>query len=230
MPTIQSGGSPGTRIEAGDAVLSAAASIDTSPIAGRIAAFEKIHTSYSAAAAAAQKAAEALRAQQEKVAEADVDQDGSVDTLASVLPADGLPRANPFKPFGVAAPNKVKELGYAREAKVLLGLEKAILKKKASFSQQSLDAAKATGNAARKVEAAIKPIAKLEKARADAMAKRDALEQAWETAFASLKRGAKAAEDDGHRGLYAALFERAAPAKKKSRAKKADDASAPAQP
>ena len=167
-------------------------------------------------------------AQQEKVADADVDQDASVDTLASVLPADGLPRQNPFKPFGVPAPNKVKEVGYAKEAKILLGLEKAILKKKATLSQQSLDAAKAAGNAARKVESALKPITKLEKTRADAMAKRDALEQAWETAFASLKRGAKVAEDDGHGGIHAALFERAAPAKKKARARKANQASAPA--
>ncbi|MDI3285502.1 hypothetical protein [Polyangium sp. 15x6] len=230
MPTIQSGGSPGTRVEAGDAVLSAAASVDTAPIAARVAAFQKVHADYSAADAAARKASDALRAQQEKVAEADVDQDDSVDTLANVLPADGLPRANPFKPFGVAAPHKVKDLGYAREAKVLLGLEKAILKKKASFSPQTVEAAKAAGNAARKVEAVLKPIVKLEKARADAMAKRDALEQAWETAFASLKRGAKAAEDDGHRGLHAALFERAAPAKKKARARKAGEASTPAAP
>ncbi|MDI1448754.1 hypothetical protein [Polyangium sp. 6x1] len=228
MPTIQSGGSPGTRIEAGDAVLSAAAAIDTAPIAARVAAFQKVHADYSATDAAARKASDALRAQQEKVAEADVDQDASVDALASALPADGLPRQNPFKPLGAPAPNKVKETGYAKEAKILLGLEKAILKKKASYSQQSLDAAKAVGNAARKVEAALKPIAKLEKTRADAIAKRDALEQAWETAFASLKRGAKAAEDEGHRGLHAALFERAAPAKKKTRAKKTDEASAPA--
>jgi len=95
-----------------------------------------------------------------------------------------------------------------------------------TFTKGSED--KAAGNAARKVEAALKPIAKLEKARADAMAKRDALEQAWETAFASLKRGAKAAEDDGHRGIHAALFERPAPAKKKARAKKTVEASAPA--
>lgn len=219
MGTIQAGSSPGTRIEAGNAVLGAGTAVDTTPIANRWATFTKTHAAYVAANDSVQKAADALRLQQQKVAEADVDQDAAIDLLANALPADGLSRQNPFKSFGAPAPAVLKGMGYAKEAEQVLRLEKAVLKEK-TLSQRSVDAARGAGDAARKVLTTLKPIAKFEKARTQAMAKRDAMEQAWETAFAALKRGAKAAEDDGHHGLFAALFERPVTAKKGARAKR----------
>jgi hypothetical protein len=85
--------------------------------------------------------------------------------------------------------------------------------------------AKAAGKAAGNVLVEMKPVAKLEKACADARSARDALTLSWETAFAALKRAARAAEDDGAKGLFGALFERAPKAKKngKKTAKSADD-------
>lgn len=64
------------------------------------------------------------------------------------------------------------------------------------------------------MEAELAKLPKLEKARTAAMSRRDAFAQAWETGFAGLKRGARATEDEGAKGLYAALFERKAAPKK----------------
>lgn len=216
METLQSGNSPGTRIAAGDSVIEAAKSTETKAVAARLAAFAKAHTSYSVADAGVKKAGEALQKQQARVAEADVTQDGAVVDLAIALPADGLPRLNPFKPFGAPAPATLQGLGYAEEAKTVLALESAVLKHK-NISKGSIAAAKAAGEAALRVQAELQAIPKLEKARTDAMTRRDALAQAWETAFASLKRAARAAEDDGAKGLYGALFERAKAAPKRKK-------------
>lgn len=216
METLQSGNSPGTRIAAGNSVVEAAKSVETKPVAGRLAGFKKVHTSYSAADAGVKKTGEALQKQQAKVAEADVTQDGAVVDLAVALPADGLPRLNPFKPFGAPAPATLQGLGYAEEAKVVLALETAVLKHK-NISKGSITAAKAAGKAARRVQAELKAIPKLEKARTDAMTRRDAQAQAWETAFAGLKRAARSAEDDGAKGLYGALFGRAKAAPKRNK-------------
>jgi len=216
MATIQSGGSPGTRVETGDAVLEAAETTDTTPIAARLTAFKKIHGAYCGADQSVKKTSLALEAQQRTIAECDVTQDIAVDDMAIALPNDGLPRVNPFKPFGAPSPSVLKSMGTAKQAETLIKLAGAVLKRK-GLSQRSIDAAKAADQAAREVLAAIKPIAKHEKARTDAMSRRAAIEQAWETAFASLKRGARAAEDEGYKGLFAALFER--PAKRKSPSK-----------
>ncbi|MFS8064842.1 MAG: hypothetical protein ACMG6S_00595 [Byssovorax sp.] len=208
METLQSGNSPGTRIAAGDSVFDAAESVDTKPIAGRLAGFKKVHEAYKAADGGVKKSGEALQRQQARVGEADVTQDGAVLDLAVALPGDGLPRVNPFKPFGAPSPTALQGLGYAEEAKQILALESAVLKRK-GLSQGSIAAAKAAGKAALGVQAELAAIPKLEKARTAAMTRRDALAQAWETAFAGLKRAARAAEDDGAKGLYGALFGRA---------------------
>jgi hypothetical protein len=55
----------------------------------------------------------------------------------------------------------------------------------------------------------IEAIPKLTGAQTAAITRRDALAQAWETAFAGVKRAARAAEDDGAKGLYGVRFERA---------------------
>ena len=223
METLQSGNSPGARIAAGDSVFEAAKTVETKPIAARLAGFQKAHSSYGTADAVVKKAGEALQKQQARVAEADVDQDSAVGDLAIALPADGLPRLNPFKPLGAPAPSTLQALGYADEAKVVLALEAAVLKYK-NVSKGSIAAARAAGKAALRVQAELSAIPKLEKARTDAMTRRDALAQPWETAFAGLKRAARAAEDDGAKGLYGALFGRAkaAPKPKKAAAPKVE--------
>jgi hypothetical protein len=225
MATLQSGTSVGTRLAAGDSVMAAAKSVSVKAIAKRFDAFKKIHAAYGAADARVKKASEALAKQQALVGEADVEQDAAVLELAQKLSGDGMPRLNPFKPFGAPSPAALCVLGYGDEATEVLALEKAVLKKK-GLSHPSIAAAKKMGLTAKKVQKELASIPKLQQARAAAMSGREALEQAWETAFAGLKRAARAAEDDGARGLYAALFERAP--KAKATAPKAKPVAAPA--
>lgn len=219
MSTLQSGNSPGQRVAAGESVIAAAKSVNIKPIGKRFAAFVKAQAAYAKADALVKKASEALQKQQAKVGEADVLQDESVLALAAALPADGLPRVNPFKPLGAPAPATLCGLGYGDEAKQVLALEKAVLKYK-GVSKGAAAAAKVAGKAALAVQGALAGLPKLEKARATAMIQRDALAQGWETAFAGLKRAARAAADEGAPGLYEALFERKDAAPKKAKGKK----------
>ena len=136
----------------GDSVFHAADSVDTRAVAGKLAGFKKAHGAYVTADAGVKKAGEALQKQQAKAAEADVIQDESLDDLAVALPADGLPRVNPFKPFGAPSLTALQGLGYADEARKVLDLEKAVLKRK-GISKASIAAAKAAGKAALRVQA-----------------------------------------------------------------------------
>jgi hypothetical protein len=226
MATLQSGNTAGTRIAAGDSVLEASKSVDMAPVTRRLAAFKKVHQAYSDADAAVKKATEALQAQQARVGEADVTQDDAVDHLAAGLAGDGLPRMNPFKPFGAPAPAALQKMGYGDEARALTALAGAVPKRR-GLSDGTIAAAKAAAKAAAAVEAELGKLPKLEKARTAAMSRRDAFAQAWETAFAGLKRGARAAEDEGAKGLHAALFDRKAPPKKAAK-KPAASAAPPA--
>lgn len=223
MATLQSGNNPGPRIEAGNHVLEAAESLGaarTKPVAARLSAFAAQHGAYAKADALVKNADGALRKAQEKVADADVTQDNTVEGTAKALVGEGFPRANPFKPLGFEAPNVIKALGYAAEAATVQKLAAKVKAHKPALVASS-KAADAAVKAATAVVAALSPIAKLTKARTAAMSRRDALEQPWETAFASLKRGARAAEDDGARGLFDALFGTAKPKAAKRKAAKA---------
>jgi hypothetical protein len=225
MATLQSGNNPGPRIESGDHLLEVAATLGkarTKPVAARLAAFATEHAAYKKADAAVKKADGALRRAQGKVGEADVGQDGAVETLASALVGEGLPRVNPFKPFGLASPNVIKNKGYAAEAGDIQKLCAKVKAHKPALPGSNAAAAVAV-KAAKAVLAALKPIERLLKARTTAISRRDALEQPWETAFAAVKRGARAAEDEGAAGLFDALFgvEKPGSGKKAKKATKA---------
>jgi hypothetical protein len=227
MATIQANKTPGSRTEVGDSILQAAKKTNTKIIAPRLTAFAKIHAAYLNADAEVKDASAALRAQQEKVADADVEQDAAIQGLAAALAGEGLPRANPFKPLGFPAPSAICVLGYAKQATEVQKLAAAVSKRQGA-GKASRAAAKSANAAAKRVLAAIKPIARLEKARTDAMTRRDTLEQPWETALAALKRGARAAEDDGAKGLFHALFDRGSAKKTtKPRSKSAPNAASP---
>jgi hypothetical protein len=229
MRTIQARNNPGSRVEVGDAILEAAKKTNTKAIAPRIAAFKKIHAAYLKANEQVRKADGALKAQQEKVAEADVDQDAAVQSLASALAGEGLPRTNPFKPLGFASPSAISQMAYAKQAAAVGELAAAAENRKGAGAASKKAAATARA-AAKRVLTAIKPVERLEKDRSNAMAGRDALEQPWETALAALKRGAKAAEDDGAKGIYNALFVRASAKKNAKPSAKRTPKNAPAAP
>ena len=77
-----------------------------------------------------------------------------------------------------------------------------------TISQATRDTARAEEKAAQVIEAALFPIDKLEVVIRDARHERDTVGQTWDTALAALRRGARAAADDGAPGLYTALFGR----------------------
>ncbi len=227
MATLQTNNGPASRTEAGDHVLNAAESLGAAgkkPIAGRLAAFEKAHLAFVSADGVVKAADRTIRAQQAKVGEADVVQDEGVDALATAAVGEGMPRLAPFKLFGFDSPGSIKKMGHTAEAKVVLALAAKVLKRKPPLPK-SRKAAKALAAAGKAVLAAAAPLEGLEKKRKTAMSKRGAVELAWEKAFAAVKRGARAAEDDGAIGLYETLFgsapAKAKPSKKAIAAKKA---------
>ena len=143
---------------------------------------------------------------------------GYYDATGTFQSLCGPPRTKPFADLKFKAPSVIQKMGYAAEAGVCIKLAAASIKSK-SCSKATVAAAKALDRAARAVLASQAPIAKLTQVRTDAMSARAALEQEWETSFAALKRGARAADDEGAGGLFAALFQRTA-AKPPSRPRK----------
>jgi hypothetical protein len=73
----------------------------------------------------------------------------------------------------------------------------------------------------------MKPASDLAAVRRERIAARDAATPEWEASFAALKRGARAAADDGAPHLYKALFDEPA---RPPRAKKAKVAQRPPAP
>ncbi len=229
MAIIQARHNPGARLEAGNDVLAAAAGHDARSVLlvkSRLAVFAKTHAAFVAADARVGRDDEALRRQQETAGEADVVQDEAVFALAGALAGDGASRTQPFKTFGFEPPSTLVKMGYAAEAKTALRLAKAATKSK-SASKRTVTVAKQLEKASLAVLKATAPLESLAEARRASIAKRDSLGLAWETAFAALKRGARAAEDDGGRGLYDALF-RVTASRPKSKRATAPTAPAPA--
>jgi hypothetical protein len=204
------------RVAQGDALLEAAAHAATRPVAERLSRFRKLHTSYRGADGAVLRTSLALHRQQAKIGAADDAADSALFALAEALVAEGLPKANPFKPFGALAPEKLADLGYGEEARKVVALSAAVAKRP-GMSRRAIAAARAASRAASHVQDELGPMPDLQKRRADAIARRDGIGQLWETALAGLKRRARAAEQEGAKGLYAALFERKGTAQKASR-------------
>ena len=219
MPVLAAKSHEG-RISAGDSLLEAAAAHDTGRVKARLAHFAAAHRALSKAQQALDAAESTLSARRERVAERDVDQDDCIDRVASALIGDGLPRVNPFKALSASSPTTLKSLGYAAEAKALAALT-ARARKRKDLSTRTLATLTAAEKAAKAVTAALAAVEPAKRKSDGARTRRDALVQPWETSFASLKRGARAAEDEGSVGLFAALFERTAAPKKPAKKKPA---------
>jgi hypothetical protein len=212
MPVL-AGNSHEGRVTAGDSLIEAATTHDTGRVKARLTQFAGAHRALVKAQTALDAAERALGARRAIVAERDVDQDDSVDRVASALVGDGLPRVNPFKGLSTHTPTKLKTLGYAAEAKALTALVSKARRRK-GLSPKTLATLTGAEKAARAIATALDAVGPAMKAIDGARSRRDALVQPWETAFAALKRGARAAEDDGSKGLFAALFESTAAAKR----------------
>lgn len=207
------------RLAAGDALIAATGTVNTRPISAKLTAFARAHTSLRKATDALGVVEAKLIAAQQKVAEADADQDLAVDALANALVTIGQPRTRPFEGLSPLAPSRVRQLGYDAEAQALAKIVAKVRKRK-GLTPAVTAACKEAARSAQAVLDALDPIATIAAQVDDARTKRDALTQPWETALAALKRATRVAEDDGAKGLFDALF-RATAAPKKPRAKRA---------
>lgn len=143
---------------------------------------------------------------QTQLGELKADQDRAVDELARALVADGQPRSNPFGAFGPLAPGKLMEIPAPDAARAVHQLVAAVLRAKA-LSKPTLQAAQTAERKAAAVESALTQIEKRRDALREARHTRAAHAHTWATALAALKRGARAAADDGAPNLYATLFD-----------------------
>lgn len=219
--TLKHNPNPMSRITVGDVVLAAAETTRTEAVAKELAAFAEAHRDYAAAEAAVEAARAAKRAQEERVAELDLDQDAAIDKLAAAATADGLPKGNPFKPLDaskpVPPPATLKRMQYAKEAEVVRRVV-WLLGRRKDLSARTRDEAKAADAAAANLLGALAAVPALEGALREATARREALAQPWETALARLKLGARYADQTEGAKLYATLFQSqpAKPAKAKA--------------
>jgi len=205
MATIHPSNRPASRIAAGDHVLEAAKTADTRAVKAKLAAFARAHAALVAAHAVATKAEMALHDAQDAVGDADAEQDAAVHALAAKMVGDGAPKANPFNVFGLAAPSVVAVTAVEKEVALTAKLATLASKwKSATIGTKQAAALLAKKSAGTKK--ALADMVPMRKAQAAAIAKRDALGVPWARAFAHLKNAARTAEDDGARGLYAALF------------------------
>ena len=227
MRTMKLGTSPVTQLQAGLSILAAARTVDTRPIKARLMAFERAQNELNAAHAQVTAAEAQLAAAQTALDGLDADQDQHVDAMARALIADGLSRTNPFGVFGSAAPGALIALPVADEAQAIHQLVIAIQRHK-PLAEASVQAAHNLDNAARAVEEGLAHIETLQAALREARHTREAVAQRWTRAAAALKRGARAAADDGAPQLYGMLFER--PRKPNGKAAKPAPAPQPAEP
>lgn len=177
----------GGRLARGERAIEAAARDSGEHVAKRLAAFKAAHAKYIAADEKVSRASEALEEHQAKAGACDAAQDAAIETLASALAGDGFPRLDPFKPFGVVGPSALRSLGFEAEADEVLRLV-AKLRNHPKVGATAEARADELENAARAVKAEVDALADHVKARNAALAQRDTVAQAWESALAALER------------------------------------------
>lgn len=224
MATLQLAKSARRKVETGDKVLCGVDVVDTTPIANRVIAFQKVHLQYTLAESAVRAANRAINEQRERMLEARQRLNRGIEMLAVQLPTEGFDRKQPFRGLGGSSPSVMRKMPPVKAAESVIALEKAV-SEHADISAKTKHVADDAGQTARSLLDMLEPLAELEQTRRKAMAKRDAFAASWEKAFSSLKLGARAAEDIGHAGLFAALFDRPAAGKKKmpSASRNSDD-------
>jgi len=173
-----------------------------------VAALERAQRDYVAAHAKVQAAEGRLAAAQVHLGELDVDLDAAIDAVARTLVLDGKLRANPFTGLSSRSPSALTALPVADKAAEVHLLVTAVRHIK-GVSKLAIAAAQAADKAAQAVERGVTDIQARQADIRAARHTRDVCAQIWAAAVGALKRGARAASDDGAAGLYAALFERA---------------------
>jgi len=207
MATIHIGTTVTSQLDAGASILAAARTVDTRLIKPRLTAFEHAQRSVRVAHEKVLAAEKRLNAARARLGELDVDQGEAVELLAGTLIVDGQPRTHPFAAFGAPSPGALMGLRPAEKVKAVRHLVGAVQRAK-GVSKPTLQALQAAQKTAAAIEQELASMDKLQGAVRDARHTCDAAVQTWLTALAALKRGARAAADDGAATLYATLFDR----------------------
>jgi hypothetical protein len=216
MGTVRTVGSPGIRIRLGTAVLTAAKSVNVKPVKARLDAFQRAQRAYAGAQDKVEAAEAALHAAHERLAQRDREQDNAVDVLARALIAEGQSRSKPFAGYGGPTPAVLINMPAGEAAQQIHALVTA-LQRNSGLSKATQQAIAAADKAAHATEKVLAPIEALQATAREARQARDALAQSWDKAVAALKRGARAAIDDGEPYLYAMLFGQGARASRSSK-------------
>ncbi|MGD0949007.1 MAG: hypothetical protein ABSA52_16470 [Candidatus Binatia bacterium] len=224
MSTIDVGKSANTQLKSGAAILAAAGTVDTRLIKDRLRTFQEAQQTYADAHAKVQHAEAVLAKAQ---AQFRTEQRAVVDTLARALVADGQQLRKPFAAFGTVTMGALIHMPAADAVKALPELVAAIRRSK-TLGKVTLQAVPGAEKTTRGMEQALAHIEALGSTVYDARATRHAVAQAWEAALGALKRGARAAADDGAPALYATLFDR--PARTKANNHKPAPAPTPSAP
>ena len=143
------------------------------------------------------------------------EQQAVVDALARALVADSQPLRNPFAAFGAASMGVLMHMPATDAAKALPELIAAMRRSK-MLGKLTLQAVQGAEKVTHGLEQAVTRLETLGTAVRDARSSRDAVAPAWDAALGALKRGARAAADDGATTLYATLFSRPARANGKN--------------
>ncbi|MGD0949949.1 MAG: hypothetical protein ABSA52_21290 [Candidatus Binatia bacterium] len=212
MSSIHLRRSAGPQLKLGAAILAAARTADTRLIKDRLAAFEQAQRRYADSHGKVQQLETDLGKAQ---AQFRTDQQAVVDALARALVADGQPLRNPFGAFGAASMGVLMHMPPTDAAKALPELIAGMRRSK-MLGKQTLQAVQGAEKVTRGLEQAVTRLETLGTAVRDARSSRDAVAPAWDAALGALKRGARAAADDGATTLYATLFSRPARANGKN--------------
>lgn len=195
------------RIQAGKILLTSAESLDTTLVAPHLAAFNETHTQFVAAVAAVDAAQAAVVAATDRLGEQANRLDAAFEKLLGQLVADGQPRLAPLAAWGADTPSAIRTAAPAVRIRSLQRLTTALIGDE-RLSPASRAAATNCSAEALALDTALSGQTAAEDAAGDARNHRNALADRWDDAFAALKRGARAAADDGAPALYAALFDR----------------------
>jgi hypothetical protein len=226
MAAKKSTTSPATRLDMGAAILLAAKINTVQSIKRRLDAFTRVHRRYTAAQSRVDAVDAQIQAAQASLAANDAAQDGAVEALARALIFGGHLRRNPFAAFGADSPWAIKNLAPGDEASAIHHLVAAV-QRQSPPSAETAQATQVAEKAARAVEATLGTLVDLQGTSRQARQRRDTIGDSWDKSLAALKRGARAAIDDGAPGLYSALFGRFA--RTKSKKPQPEKSGAPAQ-
>ncbi len=213
------------RLHKGEILLAAAKLVDTRLVEGRLAAFIDAQRLYVDAQRAVDESFDKEREVIAAATGAEANVEIALERLIVALQIDGHPRTSPFSAYGGFTLSALRATNRSEKPAAVRDLVAAILRDP-RLSAGLREAAEGVLPAVAALEEALRQITADEVRAREVRNTRDATADRWEEAFNSLKRGARAAADDGAPGLYTALFGRLTPV----RNRKTKSAETPDQP